>query len=282
MPRRPIVRKHVASPAPAAPKAEQAPQISVTRGAGVLKFDPERPQGSFLVLSDSGTVLGRGFYGAGRLYVHFQEPETRKPGEWIFADAKQAGTNMMVLSSPLLGNEPAVMSIIGEAAEPDLSRVTAESDGNTAAISYRPRDLGESHVIFTADSEAYGKEPLDLVPVAIESYGAFDVVTFSVRERDEMFPMNDDLYSVVVDSRTGKALGESLRASFHSMSMRFDSYLETGQSFGPMGDMDWWPVFYADKWSATLKNVRMPDWDFEDDRCVTVTQNGETQRFVLP
>ena len=115
MPRRPIVRKHVASPAPAAPKAEQAPQISVTRGAGVLKFDPERPQGSFLVLSDSGTVLGRGFYGAGRLYVHFQEPETRKPGEWIFADAKQAGTNMMVLSSPLLGNEPAVMSIIGEA-----------------------------------------------------------------------------------------------------------------------------------------------------------------------
>ena len=56
MPRRPIVRKHVASPAPAAPKAEQAPQISVTRGAGVLKFDPERPQGSFLVLSDSCSV----------------------------------------------------------------------------------------------------------------------------------------------------------------------------------------------------------------------------------
>ena len=79
-----------------------------------------------------------------------------------------------------------------------------------------------------------------------------------------------------------EAFGEGLRASFHSMSMRFDSYLETGQSFGPMGDMDWWPVFYADKWNATLKNVRMPDWDFEDDRCVTVTQNGETQRFVLP
>ena len=69
---------------------------------------------------------------------------------------------------------------------------------------------------------------------------------------------------------------------YHSMSARFDSYIELGvSSLGPVSDKDWWPVFYHDLWRHVLHNTRQPQWNF-DRNAITVTYaTGQPQRFVL-
>ena len=94
--------------------------------------------------------------------------------------------------------------------------------------------------------------------------------------------MEDFLYTIVANRHTGAFLGQGLRREYHSMSARFDSYIELGvSSLGPVSEQDWWPVFYHDLWRHVLHNTKQPQWNF-DKNAITVTYaTGQPQRFVL-
>ena len=87
----------------------------------------------------------------------------------------------------------------------------------------------------------------------------------------------------MANRQTGKFLGQGIRREYYAMSSRFDSYIELGTtSLGPVGEHDWWPVFYHDIWQHALHNTKQPLWTFAGQAITVSYPTGHAgQRFVL-
>ena len=252
--------------------------------AGAIHFDGLNGTNSFTILgSDLVTPVGHGFLTAGRIYTHFGFAETPNAGEWLFFKVDLEDRKMLV-HSPLLEGDRIVLPVSGTYAERTIEgvRLQKNSDEEDSYSFYYTKPDGEECCVMTTSPRNWMSDHLTPALANVSTFEDFLLISYSPRIEGEDFPVEDFLYTIVANRHTGAFLGQGLRREYHSMSARFDSYIELGvSSLGPVSEQDWWPVFYHDLWRHVLHNTKQPQWNF-DKNAITVTYaTGQPQRFVL-
>lgn len=264
-----------------APRDDRTP----THGAGGIHFDGLNGTNSFTILgADLTTPVGHGFLTGDRIYTHFGFAATPSAGEWLFYKVSLE-ERVMLIHSPILEGDKLVLPVTGTFKERDVSGVrTVENKDENASVSflYTLPDGSEVELMKTSPKN-WLAEQVRPVLVNVSFYEDFLLVSYSPRTEGDDFPVEDFLYTIVANRHTGKFLGQGLRREYYSMSSRFDSYIELGTtSLGPVGERDWWPVFYHDLWHQTLRNTKQPLWNFDKQAINVIYATGHAnQRFVL-
>ncbi|MDO5536245.1 MAG: hypothetical protein Q4F72_01750 [Desulfovibrionaceae bacterium] len=262
--------------------ASSKPALAPTANAGAIHFDGLNGGNSFTIMGkDLVTPCGYGFYSAGRIYMHVGFAETLDAGEWLFYRVELDGKFMLV-HSPILDRDVIVLPVSGTLTERTFENVRMQGNSNGSySFYYTPPQKDEVCVSTIAPGD-WLSEHIDPVLVNVRETDNFVMITFSPRNEGDNFPMEDFLYTMVVNRFTGEFLGRGLRRAYYAMPSRYDSYIELGYAYGPVGEHDWWPVLYQDLWAMTLKTSTQPVWTFGKDRISVNYRNGRaSQKFEI-
>ncbi len=262
--------------------ASSRPALQPTMNAGSINFDGLNGGNSFTIMGkDLVTPAGFGFYCDGRIYLHVGFAETLHAGEWLFYRVDMEGS-FMVIHSPILDTDRIVLPMSGVCHPREFSNVRLQSESNgDYSFLYTPPGAEEVRVS-TISPNDWLTEHISPVLVNVRETDNFTLITFSPRNEGEEFPMEDFLYTIVCNRFTGKFLGRGLRKCYYAMPSRYDSYIDLGYAYGPVGEHDWWPILYQHLWSLTLKTSSQPVWVFAKERVSVNYRNGRaSQRFDL-
>ncbi len=263
--------------------AKSRPALTPTPNAGMIHFDGLNGGNSFTIMGkDMLTPVGHGFFSAGRVYIHVGFAENMDGGEWLFYRVEMDGSYMLI-HSPILDSDRIVLPVSGNYYPRDMSSVRIVPIGNGSYnFMYTPPTSGEEVLVTTISGNDWLSEHIAPELINIRETDNFTLITFSPRDEGEEFPMEDFLYTIVCNRFTGKFLGKGLRRAYNAMPSRYDSYIELGYAYGPVGEYDWWPVMYHELWGLTLKNARQPVWIFSKERITVNYRSGRaSQCFVL-
>ncbi len=256
-----------------------------TPNAGAIHFDGLNGGNSFTILGpDQHTPVGHGFLSAGRIYTHFGFPESPDSGEWLFYRVELRDKRMIVFS-PILEKDLIVLPVSGTYTERVLEnvRLLENRDANDSWSFLYTRPDGSECELMRTSPRNWLSDQIHPVLVNVSTYEDFLLLSYSPRAEGDDFPVEDFLYTIVANRNTGTLLGQGIRREYFAMSSRFDSYIELGTtSLGPVGEHDWWPVFYQEIWRQALHNTRQPMWNFTKQAITVTYHTGHaTQRFTL-
>lgn len=273
--------------APSAAWFAKAPEPTdlPTPNAGAIHFDGLNGGNSFTILgADQATPVGHGFLSAGRIYTHFGFAEQPNAGEWLFYRVT-LNEKTMVVHSPILEADKVVLPVTGTYTERVIenARLAENGDENQSWSFFYTRPDGTECELMQTSPRNWLSDQIHPVLVNVSTYEDFLLLSYSPRAEGDTFPVEDFLYTIVANRQTGKFLGQGIRREYYAMSSRFDSYIELGTtSLGPVGEHDWWPVFYHDIWQHALHNTKQPLWTFAGQAITVSYPTGHAgQRFVL-